>query len=567
MFYRFRSLISANIFAILVLFCIFAEAQRPDFNRVRTFDAEHYVIKTGFDRRKRIVFGETTITLKPIANNFRRIELDAEGLEFSSIVLLPKNIALDHRSLNGKVAISLDKPYSPADQIIIKLVYSAKPKKGVYFVNEIKRGNEVTRPAQVWTQGEPAETRHWFPSYDFPDDKATTEQFITVEKHEIAISNGIVRDVKANPDGTKTFHFMMPYPHSVYLTSFVVGNYKKIEEKYEQIPLSYYVYPKRTDLVPLAFGTTKDAMRVFEELTGMKYPFHKYDQTIVADLVFGGMENITATTMSDIDMYLAYKESTRPTVVDVVSHELAHSWFGNLVTNRNWAELWLNEGFATFMEAAFREKIYGRANYIRKIKSDVAVYIADDSHNTSKHGLFNTLADPENDDSMFDNITYEKAGAVIHTLREEIGDEAFWRAINRYLETHKFGNVETSDLQKVMEDSSKRDLGWFFDQWVYGSGYPKLDVGTVYSRGAKTVEISISQNQKSEALVPEVFILPLEIRLKSETGDKLVSAKLTKRDQNFTFNVDAGFTGIEIDPNEKIPVKTVKLQKMSVRSE
>ena len=216
-------------------------------------------------------------------------------------------------------------------------------------------------------------------------------------------------------------------------------------------------------------------MRIFEDLTKINYPFNKYDQTIVAQYdEFAAMENITATTLSDREVFFADFDFGKSGVEDIVAHELAHSWFGNLVTCRNWAELWLNEGFATFMEAAYREKMYGREQYIAKIRDDVEIHFAENKPKRLRHGLFNQLARP--DDSIFDTTTYQKGGVVIHTLREEIGDKAFWKGVNIYLERHKFENVETSDLQKAMEEASKQKLNWFFSQWVYGGGNPQIEV-------------------------------------------------------------------------------------------
>lgn len=562
----FRFLLFVNLSAFLFLSAISAQSPRPDLNRIRTFDVQHYIIKTSFDRKQKIVYGDTTIRFKPLREKFRTIELDSVGLQFTSVKLEPESKDLVSRVTDDKVFITLDREYAPADLITIRLTHTAKPKKGVYFVDEITKGGKITRAAQVWTQGEAAETRHWFPSYDFPDDKATTEQFLTVEKGETAIANGELKEIKENADGTQTFHYYMPLPHSTYLTSFIVGTYMKIEEKHGEIPLAYYVYNDRTDIVPKAYGRTRDMLSFFEEVTKIKYPFNRYDQTIVANFHFGGMENITSTTMSDTYIFLANSERTRPDVEDLVVHEIAHSWFGNLVTCRNWAELWLNEGFATFFEAAYRERIYGRANYIRKIKSDVAQYMAQDSYQNKMRGLFNPLADENIDDSIFDTVTYQKGGAVIHTLREEIGDEAFWKGVTIYLERHKFQNVETPDLQKAMEEAAKTDLEWFFSQWVYGKGYPRLNVKRTYNTKTRKLELAFSQTQKRDSLTPETFILPFEIEIKTASGTKTEKIKIKNRTQIFTFDLNERPLDIVVDKNEKIPLKTVKMSGLVVRS-
>ncbi len=566
MIFFFRSLLFVNLSAFLFFSVISAQTSRPNMNRIRTFDVQHYVIKTSFDRKQKIVYGETTIKFKPLREKFRSIELDSVGLQFTSVNLESENTDLFSRVSGDKIFVTLDKEYSPNDLITIRLTHTAKPKKGVYFIDEIRRGGTITRHAQVWTQGEAAETRHWFPSYDFPDDKATSEQFITVEKGETAIANGELKGIKDNDDGTQTFHYFMPLPHSTYLTSFIVGTYTKIKDTYRDIPLGYYVYPDRTDIVPKAYGKTKEMLRFFEDITKIEYPFNRYDQTIVANFHFGGMENITSTTMSDTYIFLANFDSMRADVEDLVVHEIAHSWFGNLVTCRNWAELWLNESFATFMEAAFRERIYGRANYIQKIKSDVKQYFAEDASKNKMRGLFNPLADENKDDSIFDTITYQKGGAVVHTLREEIGDEAFWKGINIYLKRHKFQNVETADLQKAIEESANTDLEWFFSQWVYGKGYPRLSVARTYNTKTKKLELGFSQTQRRDALTPETFVLPLEIEIQTASGTKTEKIEMKKRQQTFSFDLPERPLEIIIDKNEKIPLKIVSMQSLRVRT-
>jgi len=530
-------------------------------NRVRNFDVEHYVIRTNFDRAGKVLYGNTTVRLKPLASNFNSFTLDAAGMNFESVLLEPAGKPLAYSRTGEKIAIALDKSYAPGDIIAIRFKYSTKPQKGVYFVGELREGGNVVRASQIWTQGEPEEAHHWFPSYDFPDDKATTEQFITVLSGETAIANGELLETIENPDGTKTFHYRMPIPHSTYLTSFVVGKYAKVSEQYKTVALNYYVYPGKESVVPNAYGRTKDMMRVFEELTGVDFPFNKYDQTIVANFQFGGMENITATTMADTEILLSNLAFGKEAVTDLVSHELAHSWFGNLVTTKNWSHLWLNEGFATFMEAAYREKLNGRADYLRKIREDALRFMASDATGGNRHGLLNVSAKP--DESLFDTTTYLKGGAVIHTLRETVGNESFWKAVNVYLNRHKFGNVETEDLKRVMEDASGQDLTWFFEQWIHQAGYPKLSVKQVYNPRTKRLSLTVTQMQKIDFITPAAFTLPMEVEIETAEGAKIEKIKIDKRHQIFTFKTGAKPLKITFDKEEKIPIKSVKIFPLS----
>lgn len=556
---KLKSLIVSLFVSIFLLSAVSAQNNRPNFNRVRTYDVQHYIIRISFDRGAKRVFGDTTVQLKPLAGDFRQVELDSEDMIYESVKLESNGKDLKYEQVGKKIRITLDRAYSPQELISIRFKYVSRPKRGIYFVPAQNGRNEESRPAQIWTQGEPEYAHHWFPSYDFPDDKATTEQFITVEKDETAIGNGELLETIENTDGTKTFHYKMPVRHSVYLVSFVVGKHIKISDKYKNIPLGVYLYPGRERLAEIAFGNTKAMFRIFEDLTKIDYPFNKYDQTIVANYdEFAAMENITATTLSDREVFYAEFDFGKSAVEDIVAHELAHSWFGNLVTCRNWAELWLNEGFATFMEAAYREKMYGREQYIRKIRDDADTYFAEGKPKRLRRGLFNHLARP--DDSIFDATTYQKGGVVIHTLREQIGDKAFWQAINTYLNRHKFENVESTDLQRVMEEVSGQKLDWFFAQWVYGAGHPQLEIRQTFDEQKKLLTLAVKQTQEADNLVPAVFILPLDIEIRTALKTYNEKVKIEKREHVFTFKIDDQPEAVSIDKNAKIPLIMLKMQ-------
>ena len=559
-----KLLVSIFLFAFFV--SPFSSTENKSFTRERSFDVQHYVMRLSFDRKKKIVFGDSSIRLKPLNNGFRILELDSKSIKFSSIKLESNGTELSFKTSKNKVTISLDKDYKAGELIKIRLKYKAKPKKGIYFVDELRRKGKTLHSSQIWTQGESEETHHWLPSFDSPNDKATTEQIITIKTGETVIGNGKLLKTSKNTNGTTTFHYKMSVPHSLYLTSFVVGKYEKISDRYKDIPLGFYVYPGQKALVSQAYGKTKDMFRIFEELTGVEYPYAKYDQTMVANFSFGGMENITATTMSDTEIMFAKTAFGKGLVENLVAHELAHSWFGNLVTHRNWAELWLNESFATYMEAAYREKMYGRNEYISKILQDAGEYFGHASNmRGNQHGLFNITADAKNDSTMFDSITYQKGSAVIHTLREEIGDNAFWKGVNIYLNRHKFKNVETSNLQKAFEDASDKDLEWFFKQWVYAEGFPKLKIAQSYDPNSKILNVMIEQLQKADKDTPGTFILPMSIDVKTEKGTQTKSVKINKRAQIFSFKLNSKPIHITLDKERKIPLKSVEFSKKKLK--
>lgn len=552
------------LFSVFFLFTVFNlnDASRlfaqTTSRPARTFDVQHYIIRTSFDRPSKTVNGETTIEMKPLGKDFKEFALDAVGLQVQSVTLEKTNVSLPFNTKNDKLNITLDQNYDPSQTILVRVKYRAvKPRAGIAFVSAQTNG-KVARPAQIWSQGEPEENRFWFPSYDYPDDKATTEQFITTEADETAIANGELVEVKTNPNNTKTFHYRMNIPHSTYLVSLVVGKYSKATDSYNNVSLGFYVYPGTESIVPQAFGKTKKMMALMEELTGVKFPYNKYDQTVVGDFTFGGMENITATTMADTEIYADQKaESARDTEILVV-HELAHSWFGDLVTCKDWSNLWLNEGFATFFEAAFIEREYGRDAYLNEMRRNAAQYFIEELF--VKHPLQNQRAQPNI--LLFDATTYKKGGFVAHMLRETVGDEMFWKSLGNYLNKHKFGNVETADLQRAFEETTDKNLDWFFEQWVRKAGFPDLEIEPVYDAAAKKLTLNIKQTQKPDSQTPETFRFTAEIGIVTTAqGEKTEKIEMNQRAQSFTFEAATKPTKIYFDKREQV-LKKVEIKEI-----
>jgi len=517
----------------------------------RTYDVIHYTIKTRFDVPGQTVIGDETVTLKPLSSGFKSFELDASNMKIEAVSLSESNITLQWEQPPDKLAITLDRPYDPSDIIIVRIRYRAKPERGLYFIPKggISNNANWSKPAQIWTQGEPEENHHWFPCYDFPDDKATSEQYITTGADEIAISNGALLETINNADGTRTFHWKMEHPHASYLVSLIVGNYAKLDGAYKNIPLEYYTYRGTEETARRTFEKTPEMMRLFGQKLDYEYPYNRYAQTIVASFIFGGMENITATTHSDSEILNGTTKDAQLAQENLISHELAHSWFGNLVTCKNWSELWLNEGFATFMEAVFREHEAGRDAYLEEMRSNASLYFLEDMlryRRPIRYDRYGSAID------IFDSTVYKKGALVLHMLRETVGDEMFWKALHRYLEEFRYKPVETSDLQRVFEVTTNQQLGWFFDQWIYKAGFPELRVRSSYHAPTQMLTLEVTQTQSAEAMTPLVFRLPVEIELATSTGKHTERIEIAQRSQRFTFKLDGKPLMIRFDKGARI---------------
>ena len=514
----------------------------------RTYDVQHYVIRTRFDVPNKTVIGETTVVLKPLAAGFSSFELDASGMKIESVTLGDTGTQLKWTQPPDKLSIKLDRAYEPAETIGVRINYSARPERGLYFIPQSQSASG-TKPAQIWTQGEPEDNHYWFPAYDYPDDHATSEQYITTGADEIAISNGTLIETTTNTDGTRTFHWKMSQPHASYLVSLVVGNYARLDGAYKNVPLEYYTYRGTEETARRAFAKTPEMMRLFSDKLGHEYPYNRYAQTVVASFIFGGMENVTATTHADSEILHSLSPESQVSTENLISHELAHSWFGNLVTCQDWSELWLNEGFATFMEAVFREHDAGHDAYLAEMRSNMSLYFLEDLARHRRPLVFDRYRSPLD---LFDSTVYKKGALVLHMLRETVGDEMFWKALHRYLDENKFKPVTTADLKRVFEETTGQRLDWFFDQWVYKAGFPELRVRSFYNAPTRKLTLEVTQTQAQEAMTPLVFRLPMEVELATQSGARTERIEVTARTQRFTFQLDGKPLMIRFDKGARL---------------
>ena len=568
--YWYKSVRAAVLAFALTISALPATSQAPapvpapvappyQWPRSHNFDVQHYRIEVGFDWAKKSVAGVTTVSLRPFKSDFKEIELDAGQMTINTVKIGEGQPLKFRYEGNEKLIISLDKPYAAGSDIAVKIDYSTTPKKGLTFITPTE--NDPTRPFQIWSQGEAQDNHYWFPCYDYPNDKATSELIARVEDKFNVISNGSL--VSVTPDAqkkTKTWHWKMDRPFSSYLVSIIVGEYAELKDQYKNVPVISYVYRDQVEEGRVSFNKLAKMVALFSEKTGFEYPYPKYAQTMVRD--FGGaMENITATTMTDTAV------NDRRALLDVssddiVSHELAHSWFGNTLTCRDWGELWLNESFATVMEAVWTEHDKGRDDYLYDVYSDQETYFQAWSNGIRRPISTRRYPDP---DSVFDAYSYQRGGAVLNMLRFVLGDEMFWKAINHYLKKHQYQTVETQDLVIAIEEATGQNLQWFFDEWIYKMGHPEFEIASSYDGGARTLKLSVKQTQTKDDKrtwydSPEFFTMPVDIAITTASGEKINRVWLDKAEKEFTFTLDSKPLIINFDRGNQI-IKRVKFER------
>ncbi|MBD0326740.1 MAG: DUF3458 domain-containing protein, partial [Pyrinomonadaceae bacterium] len=506
----------------------------------------------------------------PLVNGTKTVEFDAGNMMFNS-VKLAGGAALQFAAdaANEKLRVTLDRPYKTTDVLTIVIDYSTNGVTKGTGIGGFGRGltfikptpEDPTRPRQIWSQGETEYNHLWFPCYDHPNDFATTEMIATVEKPLMVISNGKLLETKDNPDNTRTFHWKMDTPHASYLTSIVVGEYVGIESNYQGIPVISYVYPNELEEGKVSTARLPAMMKFFSEKTGLKYPYVKYAQTMTRDFG-GGMENITATTQTDNMIHDARTELDT-TSDGLQSHELAHQWFGNYVTARTWADIWLNESFATYFQALWDEHNLGHDDFLYlDVKGNQDAYYGAWSRGQRRPIVTKNFAGP---DSVFDVYAYPRGAAVLHMLRGVLGEENWWRMINYYLRKYANQPVSTEQFRIAIEESTGESMDWFFDQWLYRMGHPVLRVTQDYDATAKVVKLTVRQEQKPdpESAYPQTafFQMPVDIEVNAGNQTTITRVHLeAKEEQTFTIPFDVKPQLVNFDYGGAL-IKELKFEK------
>ncbi|MGI8469089.1 MAG: M1 family aminopeptidase [Pyrinomonadaceae bacterium] len=547
------------------------EKNLPPAHYIRShdYDMRNISLDLRFDWNKEQAFGTATLTLAPFAPNLQKINLDAGLMIINSVKLNGKNLTFDYNEKETLLSVNLDRVYKIGEPLTFVVDYRTKGEivpttlgfgggGGLKFIKPAADNPNGRR--QIWSQGESDYNRFWFPSYDSPNDFATTELTATVEKPLFVVSNGKLIEQKDNGDGTETFHWRIDALHANYLTSIVVGEYSEIKGDYAGIPVSSYVFPNELKQGEETTKRLPEMVKYFSEKTGVKYPYAKYAQTIATGFS-GGMENISATTMTP-----AMIQDSRSLLDNdsdsLQSHELAHQWFGDYVTTREWSDIWLNEGFATFMAGIWTEHHEGRDAYLLEMCGNQNQYLQ-----TWKRGSRRPIVTKyyTNADALFDVYPYQRGGAVLNMLRTFTGEENFWKAINHYLVTNAHKPVETQQLRIAFEEATGQSMDWFFDEWLYKMGHPVFEITKNYDAASKTLTMNVKQTQKKDLTSPypqvEFFQTPVDIEIGTASGVRVERVKIEPQVENvFTFKVDAEPNLVNFDYNGTL-IKEVKFDK------
>ncbi len=518
----------------------FAFASSPrNFERDRPFLVEHLALDIALDFAKKSLAATATLKVRRVSPTATAIVLDAVGFTIERVEVSGKfaDFTYDGRLLRvelGKV-----------EDASIRVVYECTPSRGLYFIEPDEHRPHL--PRQVWTQCQEEDGRHFFPCHDKPHVKMTSELSVVVPKGWEALSNGRLASRDEHKDGVR-FHWKMDDPHPSYLLTLVVGELSVLEADVDGVPITYYVPNGREEDARRTFAETPEMLRFFGRKFGVTYPWNKYAQVVVSDFFFGGMENTTATTLYE-HVLLDARAAIDVTSDDLVAHELAHQWFGDFVTCRDWSEAWLNEGFATFCEHLFREHRLGIDEYEYGLKTDLGSYLGE---SRGRYRRPVVCLDYDAPLDLFDRHLYEKGGLVLHSLRRTLGDDAFFAGVAHYLRSHARGLVETKDLQRSLERVSGKSLGRAFEEMLYRAGHPEIEVSVSWEDGVLTLATRQTHAHPPNEGVPQTFHVPLVADVAH--GDWVERFELTASQRHQVFSVPCAKrpSFVVIDPDMRV---------------
>ena len=526
----------------------------------RTADMIHMNLAVSFNYEKQHVLGKWIGTFTAYAYPINKIKLDAKQFILHRVALINEadTLNLAYNYDNEEISIKLNKYYSKKDTFFIYIVYTARPEeieaegsaaikdaKGLYFINPT--GKTPGKPRQIWTQGETQSNSGWFPVIDLPNEKITQEIAVTVDEKDLTISNGELMMSTQPTEGKRTDIWKQTKPHAPYLVALVVGNFAEVKDYWrDSIAVNYYVEPEYARYARMIFGKTPEMMEFFTKRFSFDYPWDKYAQVVVRDFVSGAMEN-TGAVIHFQGLQHTSREHLDETYESTVSHELAHHWFGDLVTCESWSNISLNESFATYCSYLWDEYKYGRMEADYEFKNNLNAYM----RSANKHQTPLIRYQYKNREEVFDVVSYQKGSCILHYLRYQLGDSAFFAGLTNYLRKNAFKTVEVHNLRMALEESSGKDLNPFFNQWFLGSGHPQLEVKYRYSENGKEVDLLVKQKQDSSKF--RYFDLPVNIDVYANGKKRRFDFTIAKKEEIYRISSADKIDFVNFDADKVIP--------------
>jgi aminopeptidase N len=497
-------------------------------------DAEHYVFRLVIDDTKPDISGEATVRFRFAAAGVTSVGLDLaspagdKGMTVGSVTMGTAAVPFTHTA--NRLTLTLPSAPAAGDRRQFTVKYAGVPANGLRLIKN--KYGEWSAFSENW----PNRAREWLPMIDHPSDKATSEFVITAPSKYQVVANGLLIEEVDLPGGQRLTHWRQGVPISSWLNAVGVAPfYVHYAGRVRGVELSTWVAPQDKDAGPIYFeGPARQALEFYSEFVG-PYAYEKLANVAAAG-IGGGTEHASA-------IFYGEKGVRAAPNTNLVAHEIAHQWFGNAVTERDWDDVWLSEGFATYFTHLFNEHYSGRDAMVAGLKRDITTVLNAERTSPDTPVVHRNLADMSR---VLNRFVYQKGGWVLHMLRDRIGTEAFWRGIREYYRRYMNGSASTDDLRHVMEDVSGQDLRWFFAQWLNRPGVPRLEGSWQYDATNKRVIVTITQT-----VAGEPFRLPIDIGLVATAGaiPRIEKVELTAVTASFTISAETEPSSVELDPN------------------
>jgi aminopeptidase N len=507
-------------------------------------------IAVSFDERKGDEIGDVTNSVVVVRRQTKWLDFDSADLRYSWVGLA-NGKRLQYQTFAHTLRVYLPATASPGNAIAIEARFRAHPTKGLYFVRPDAAYPD--RPWEVWSQSEMEDGRFWYPTYDEPDEKASSETIVTVPEGQRVLSNGSLKSVTHDRgQKTSTWYWIMPVPHATYLNSIVAGTFVDSEVVHHGLTIQYWAPRQFKQMAAYDFRATPDMIDFYSTFNAMQYPYPKYATAAVVDFTYGGMENISATTLTSRTLH-DQRAELDDTSEGVTAHELSHQWFGDYETAADWGNAWLNEGFATYYTALYDEHAHGEDAFAMD-RLGMMDDVFDQDREYRRPIVTETYAKPID---MFDAESYSKAGLVLHMLRTISGTEMYRVGQAAFLSVYGERSAYTPQWIQAVTRSTGGDIGWFADEWLYQAGFPEYSVSYVYDAGTNNVRLTVDQTQSTKWDTPAVFSMPVNVEIATADGaHETFKVRNDFRHQFYDFPVKSRPVMVLWDPGRNILAKT-----------
>ncbi len=493
--------------------------------RSRDFDFIHYRVSLTFDLDRKIFWGENRISLTPLSDGIDRCVLDAEDLVIES-VSDEYGEELSYVLGDTNFTIVFPQAVTYGDTIVLSVAYRGEGSREGFFFDDANDDH----PQMVSTDSWPDEAHHWIPLYDYPNDRVTHELIITVPEGNKVLSNGrLVGVAEAEGGGSTTWHWAQDLPLATYLFMLAIGPFEVIRDSLGTLPVNYWVYPDDVEDARWIFTKTPRMIQYYSELFDYPYPWSKYDQ-VTTPHVGGGAEATSATILGDGVIHNRRAEQDF-SWERIIAHEIAHQWWGDLITLREWSHTWMNESFGTYSDYLWTRHEFGEDEGAWALLGKKNAYLREAHTRYIRPIVFNRYERPHDN---FDSHTYPKGAVILHQLRFLLGEESFFRVLSVFLHKYAFQPVDTHDFMKTVKEVTGQNMDWFFEQYVLSPGHPVFEISSSWNEGDGVVHLSVAQVQERNHGVP-IYRMPVQIGIVTESGKRVETVGLESERDSFAF--------------------------------